>query len=98
MTTDELISQAIHSINTNQPRMANLYMKNALEQTDQRRRELNPLAWQTRQMVQGFQNIGDAIAKAGQAWAQIIEDITRAFAPEPGIERKTDYALVGPGK
>ena len=50
MTTDELITQAIHAINTNQPRIANLYMKNALEQTDKRRRELNPLAWQTRRM------------------------------------------------
>ena len=98
MTTDELITQAIHAINTNQPRMANLYMKNALEQTDKRRRELNPLAWQARQMAQGFQNIGDAIAKAGQAWARIIEDVTRAFAPESGIDRKTNYALVGPSK
>lgn len=50
MTTGELITQAIHAINTNQPRIANLYMKNALEQTDKRRRELNPLAWQTRRM------------------------------------------------
>lgn len=98
MTTDELISQAIHSINTNQPRMANLYMKNALEQTDKHRRELNPLSWQTRQMVQGFQAIGDAIAKAGQAWAQIFEDLAKAFAPEPGIEHKANYALVGPSK
>ena len=49
-------------------------------------------------MAQGFQNIGDAIAKAGQAWARIIEDVTRAFAPESGIDRKTNYALVGPSK
>lgn len=98
MTTDELISQAIHSIKTNQPRMANLYMKNALEQTDKRRRELNPIGWQARQMVQGFQNIGNAIAKAGEAWAQIFEDLAKAFAPESGIDRKTNYALVGRSK
>lgn len=98
MSTDELITQAIHMIKTNQPRMANLYMKNALEQTDKRRRELNPLAWQSRQLVQGFQNIGNAIAKAGQAWAAIIEDLRRAFAPDSDIDRKTNYALVGPTK
>lgn len=98
MSTDDLITQAVHMIETNQPRMANLYMKNALEQTDKHRRELNPLAWQTRQMVQGFQNIGNAIAKAGEAWAQIFEDLAKAFAPESGIDRKTNYALVGPSK
>lgn len=98
MTTDELISQAIHAIETNQPRMANLYMKNALEQTEKRRRELNPIAWQARQMVQGFQAFGEAIANVGKAWAEIFEYVTRAFAPESGIDRKTNYALVGPSK
>lgn len=98
MTTDELIAQAIHAINTNQPRMANLYMKNALEQTEQRRRELNPIGWQARQLTKAFQTIGDGMAKVGQAWADIFESFSKAFAPETGIDRKTDYALVGPRK
>lgn len=98
MTTDELITNAIHAINTNQPRMASLYMKNALEQTDKRRRELNPIDWQARQMVQGFQAFGEAIANVGKAWAEIFEYVSKAFAPEPGIEHKANYALVGPGK
>lgn len=98
MTTDDLITNARKALETGQPNLAKLYMKNALEQTDKRRRELNPLAWQSRQMVQGFKSLGDTIAKTGQAWAQIIEDLTRAFAPESGIDRKTNYALVGPSK
>ena len=98
MTTDELIAQAIHSIKTNQPRMANLYMKNALEQTDKRRRELNPLGWQARQLTAAFKSIGDGIAKVGQAWAQVFESFAKAFASESEIDRKSNYALVGPGK
>lgn len=46
-------------------------------------------------VVQGFLNIGDAIAKAGQAWARIIEDVTRAFAPESGINLYTHHSLDG---
>lgn len=98
MTTDELISKAIHAINTNQPRLAQLYMRNALRQTDQLRRELNPIGWQARQLTKAFQTIGDGIAKVGQAWAGIFESFSKAFAPEAGIDRKTNYALVGPDK
>lgn len=94
MTTDELISQAIHSINTNQPRMANLYMKNALEQTDKHRRELNPLGWQIRQMGKSFAMIGASISGIFKSFEL---GIARAIELE-AAQRKTDYALVGPVK
>lgn len=94
MSTDELIAQAIHAINTNQPRMANLYMKNALEQTDKRRRELNPLAWQTRQMGKSFAMIGASISGLFTAFQKGIE---RAIEIESD-RMKSDYALVGPSK
>lgn len=98
MTTDELITHAIHMINTNQPRMANLYMKNALEQTDQKRRELNPIGWQVRKMSKTLQVLGDGVTLLGKQWAQVIEGLRRSFAPESGIDRKANYALVGPSK
>lgn len=98
MTTDELITRARRAIETKQPRIAKMYMRKALEQTDQTRRELNPIGWQSRQLVQGFQAIGDAIAKTGEAWAQIFESFAKAFAPQSGIHRKSNYALVGPSR
>ena len=94
MTTDELIAQAIHAINTNQPRMANLYMKNALEQTDKRRRELNPIGWQFRQMGKSLAMVGASISGLFTAFQKGIE---RAIE----IERdqvKSNYALLGPSK
>lgn len=94
MSTDELITQAIHAIETNQPRMANLYMKNALEQTDQRRRELNPLAWQNRQMGKCFAMIGASISGIFKSFEL---GIARAIELEE-TQRKTNYALVGPSK
>lgn len=94
MTTDELISQAIHMIETNQPRMANLYMKNALEQTDQKRRELNPLAWQIRQLAKAFNGISASISGLFTAFQKGIE---RAIEIESD-QMKSDYALVGPSK
>ncbi|ALG28058.1 hypothetical protein AOZ07_02955 [Glutamicibacter halophytocola] len=98
MTTDELITRARRAIETRQPRIANMYMRKALEQTDQKRRELNPIGWQARQLTTAFESIGDGIAKAGQAWAQIFESFAKAFAPESEIDRKSNYALAGPRK
>lgn len=94
MTTDELINEAIHMIETNQPRMANLYMKNALEQTDKHRRELNPLAWQARQMGKSFAMIGASISGIFKSFEL---GIARAIEREE-MQLKNDYALVGPGK
>lgn len=73
MSTDELITSARKAIETGQPNLAQLYMRKALEQTNQRRRELNPIGWKARQMAEGFKSIGGGIAKVGQAWARIIE-------------------------
>ena len=98
MSTDELITRARKAIETGQPNLAQLYMRKALEQTNQQRRQLNPLAWQARQLTKAFQSIGDGIVKVGQAWAQLFESFSKAFAPEAGIDRKTNYALVGPNK
>lgn len=98
MTTDELITRARRAIETRQPRIASLYMRKALEQTDQRRRELNPIGWQARQLTAAFKSIGDGTSKVGQAWAQVFESFAKAFASESEIDRKSNYALVGPGK
>ena len=98
MTTDELITRARRAIETGQPNLAMLYMRNASEQIDLERRKLNPVAWQARQLTKAFQAIGETIASAGQAWVQIFETFAEAFAPESNIERKSQYALVGPGK
>lgn len=98
MSTDELITRARKAIETGQPNLAQLYMRKALEQTNQQRRELNPLGWQARQLTKAFQSIGDGIAKVGQAWADIFESFSKAFASEAGIDSKSDYALVGPSK
>ncbi|MGP9528598.1 hypothetical protein [Glutamicibacter sp. AOP5-A2-18] len=98
MTTDELITQAIHAINTNQPRMANLYMKNALEQTDKRRRELNPLGWKVRDLSKALQTFGDIVTLIGERWAQAFDALARSSNESADSHAKTNYALVGPGK
>ncbi|MEV7645907.1 MULTISPECIES: hypothetical protein [Actinomycetes] len=98
MSTDELITRAQKAIETGQPNLAQLYMRKALEQTNQQRRELNPIGWQARQLTKAFQSIGDAITKAGKQWADIFESFSKAFASEAGIDHKTNYALVGPSK
>lgn len=98
MTTDELITRAGGAISTGQPKLSQLYMRKALQQIDAKRRELNPLGWQARRMVAGFRAIGDAVSNAGQAWVQAIEAVGKVSASTAAIERKSNYALVGPSK
>ncbi|PMQ19300.1 hypothetical protein [Glutamicibacter arilaitensis] len=98
MSTDELITRARKAIETGQPNLAQLYMRNAIEQTNQQRRELNPLGWQARQMAEGFKLIGDLLTQAGQGWMRFVESFGKPFASVSGIDRKTNYALVGPSK
>lgn len=98
MSTDELITRARKAIETGQPNLAQLYMRKALEQTNQQRRELNPLGWKARQMAEGFRLIGELLTKAGNEWARAIESFGKSFAYVSGIDRKTNYTLVGPSK
>lgn len=106
MTTDELISKAIHAINTNQPRLAQLYMRNALQQIDKQRRELNPLKWELRRLGDGFNAMFAAVSGMSHLFAnglrralQIDESKARMNAEMfAGMHSKSDYALVGPSK
>ncbi|MGP9782548.1 hypothetical protein ACT3UQ_08820 [Glutamicibacter sp. AOP12-B1-11] len=94
MSTNELITRARRAIETGQPNLAKLYMRKALGQTDARRRELKPLAWQLRQLGKGLNGMAAAIAGVFSAFEI---GIARANELE-AAQRKTDYALVGPGK
>lgn len=97
MTTGELITRAQHAICTGQPNLAQLYMRKALQQTDQQRRALNPLAWQIRQMSEAFQRATQAFAGIGIALTSLANGIKRAVAAEEEY-RKHHYTLGGPGK
>lgn len=94
MSTDELITRARKAIETGQPNLAQLYMRKALEQTNQQRRELNPIGWQARQMVQGFNGIAASLSGLFTAFQK---GIGRAIEIESD-RQKSDYALLGPSK
>lgn len=94
MTTDELITRARRAIETGQPNLAKLYMRKALEQTDQERQKLNPLKWKMRQLSAGFNALAGALSGAGQIFEQAI----RAVIKFEAVEAKLAYTLAGPGK
>lgn len=108
MTTDLLISKAIHALNTGQPNLSKLYMRKALEQTEQHRREIDPHR-EARQRLEAFYEGVRGIAQAyidavRPAVLQIVEALKPAVnemlkaqdaAHNP---RRADFALVGPGK
>lgn len=102
MTTDELISRAIHAINTNQPRLAQTYMRQALVQTDDLRHELNPLKWELRRVGAGFNAIAVAIAGLFEPFQSAVrrmnemEETRARMKFELGM--KNDYVLGGPAK
>lgn len=106
MTTDELITRARKAIETGQPNLAQLYMRNALRQTDQLRRELNPLKWELRRLGNGFAAMGAALCgmfkpfEQGLRRAIQIEEAKAKMNAElfVGMHSKSDYALVGPSK
>lgn len=98
MTTDELITRARRAIETRQPNLARLYMRQALQQTDQQRRELNPLGWHWQKMSKAIQTFGDGVTLLGKQWAQLFDAFTRSFNESATRYAKSDYALVGPGK
>lgn len=101
MTTDELITRAQHTLRTGQLNLAVLYMRKALEQTDQTRRELNPDGYAIRQLKNAFQSYGEAIVAVGNL---IVDAYAQAFKPLMDLIATTanttqnDYTLVGPGK
>ena len=103
MTTEELINRAHHAIRTNQPRLAQLYMRNALQQIDHHRRQLDPLGWQLRQLKAGMQAIEQGMQAMGQtirkARDQIIEALRILHPIQPAPHRgdtQNDYALAAP--
>lgn len=106
MTTDELITRARKAIETGQPNLAQLYMRKALLQTDQQRRELNPLKWELRRLGAGFAAMGLALSgmfkpfEQGLRRAIQIEEAKAKMNAElfAGIHSKSDYALVGPSR
>lgn len=97
MTTDELITRAQHAIQTGQPRLAQLYMRKALEQTDQHRRELNPLGWQGRQMRRSLQAFADGLRGIAQTYVDAVMPVARRIA-EIAEEAQNNYTLAGPAK
>ena len=109
MTTDELISKAIHAINTNQPRLAQLYMRNALQQTEHLRRQLDPwraLRANLQAFTDGLQGIMEAYMGAVESVAHMIADsvMPAIKAAADGLRstasdsRRCDFTLVGPSK
>lgn len=93
METHDLLTKAQHALRTGQPRLAKLYMRKALEQTDQHRRELDPIGWQGRQLVKGISAFAQGFARVGIAFTSLADGIKRAYTAEE-LGRKSDYALV----
>lgn len=94
MTTDDLITRARRAIVTGQPRLAQLYMRKALGQTEQLRRKLNPFGFAVRKAGEA---IGLSIGAVGVAVKSFLEGLKRAVAAEE-LERKRNYVLAGPAK
>lgn len=78
MTTAELMTRAQNAINTNQPRLAQLYMRQALAQTDEHRRELNPQAYAFRQTQRSLQAFADELERIGRSF---VETLAIGFEP-----------------
>ncbi|MGP5389855.1 hypothetical protein [Glutamicibacter arilaitensis] len=91
MTTDDLITNARRALETGQPNLAKLYMRNALERTDQQRRELNP-AYAISKHLESF---GEAVRKTAQAYLDAVQYVLKVI--DEG-EKQNDYALAGPAK
>lgn len=109
MTTDELITRARRAIETGQPNLAKLYMRKALEQTEQHRRQLDP--W--RVLRQNLQAFGDAVQAVAKAYVDAIEPVAKhiaeVFAPTlnavadgmratASSSTQNDFTLAGPAK
>jgi len=90
MTADQLITKAQHAILTNQPNLAMLYMRNALEQTlntreAHRKRTQTPIEAAIEGFIEALRPAADALRAAGKI-------LTDAFTPKPS--HKTEFALV----
>lgn len=97
MTTEELITRAQHAARTNQPRLARLYMRQALHQVDQHRRQLNPRGWERRRQREALRSMGRALQEAGKAWVTMFEALAEALQPAPPRGgTQNDYALAAP--
>lgn len=92
MTTDELITRAQHATQTGQPNLAMLYMRKALEQTDQHRRELNPLGYAARQMKRSLQSLADGLRGIAQTYIDAVMPVARHIA-EIAEEAQNNYTL-----
>ena len=84
MTTAELMTRAQHAIKTNQPRLAQLYMRKALEQTDQLRRELDPQAYAFRQLSRNLQDFADGLERLGRTFVDVLASNFKPFAQALG--------------
>lgn len=100
MTPDQLITKAIHCLNTGQPNMAKLYLRKAdqLVTADRRqiKHELRELKYRDLQ-VRGLP-VAAAIARITDSFMEMADAVTTAFktnvlSPFP----QSGYALVGPG-
>lgn len=80
MTTAELMTRAQNAINTNQPRLAQLYMRQALAQTDEHRRELNPQAYAFRQAQRSFQAFADQLERFAWEMSGVLMNAADNFA------------------
>ena len=109
MTTDELITRARRAIETGQPNLAQLYMRKALEQTEQHRRQLDP--W--RALRANLQAFSDGLQKIAKAYVDAIEPVAKhiaeTFAPTlktvanrmsdtASSSTQNDFTLAGPAK
>lgn len=101
MTTDQLITKAIHAINTGQPNLAQLYMRKAAQQIEQHRQQLDPHRRQRQQLQQaaermrrGLQQFVDGLRKVAQVYIDALRPVAEALAEN----KQHDYALAGPAK
>lgn len=98
MTTDELITKARHAIETGQPNLAQLYMRKALEQTEQQRRELNPW-YAVNQHAKAFTGAVNGLVQAYlDAVREVLPGLMRVIAETEANRMQSEYALVGPAK
>lgn len=99
MNTDQLMTKARHALLTGQPNLAALYMRKALQQTDDQRRSLNPLGWQCRKLSEGFQQLGRELNTFAEQITSAISEFAKWFGQvTDGETPKSDFVLVGPGK
>ena len=97
MTTDELITRARRAVETGQPRVAGLYMRKALEQVQEQRRELDPLGFACRDISEAVMSVAKGIMEVLMPAVDALCEVFSGTAKAIENSRQGDFVLVGPG-